>query len=123
MGQLVFNPPVDLVPFTFYIRFPTTTWDLIVSRFQNSGVLQILAGDVPWTCDSDGHPVVNVSFSARSSIYFLLMNLRYHANRGTNLTSGVSNFCVVALRLRTKHFAAISCRIELLESQVLGFLN
>ena len=22
--------------------------------------LQILAGDVPWTCDSDGHPIINL---------------------------------------------------------------
>ena len=35
------------------------------------------------------------------------MNLWYHATRGTNFTSGVSNFCVVALRLRMKHFATI----------------
>ena len=83
IGQLVMNPPVDLVPFTFYVCFPTT-WDFIVSRCQTSGVLQILAGDVPWTCDSDGHPLIKFSFSARSSIYFLLMNLWYHATRGTN---------------------------------------
>ena len=100
--------PVDSVPFTFYSCFPTTTWDLIVSRFQTSGVLQMLAGDAPWTCDSDGHPLVNFSLAARSSIYFLFMNLWYHANRGTNFNSGVmSNFCVVALRLRMKHFATI----------------
>ena len=30
-----------------------------MSRFQTSGVLQILAGDVPWTCDSDGNPLIN----------------------------------------------------------------
>ena len=107
MDQLVMNPPVDLVPFTFYICLPTTTWDFIVSRFQTSGVLQILAGDVPWTCDNDGHPLISFSFSASSSIYFLLMNLWYHATRGTNFTSGVSNFCVVALRFRMKHFATM----------------
>ena len=75
MGQLVTNPPVDLVPFTFYICLPTTIWDFIVSRFQTSGVLQILAGDVPWTCENDGHPLISFSFSASSSIYFLHMNL------------------------------------------------
>ena len=61
----------------------------------------------PEMSDSDGHPLVKFSFSARSSIYFLLMNLWYHASRGTNFTSGVSNFCVVALRARMKHFATI----------------
>ena len=40
-------------------------------------------------------------------INFLLMNVWYHASRGTNFTSGVSNFCVVALRVRMKHFATI----------------
>ena len=105
LGRLLIDPPMDLVPSTFYICFPTTTWDLIVSRFQSSGVLQILSGDVPWTCDSDGYPLINFSFSPRSSIYFFLMNLCYHASRGTNFTSGVSNFCVVALRVRMKHFA------------------
>ena len=99
LGRLLIDPPMDSVPFTFYICFPTMTWDLIVSRFQSSGVLQILGGDV--------HPLINIPFSPRSAIYFLLMKLWYHASRGTNITSGVSNFCVVALRVRMKHFATI----------------
>ena len=107
LGRFLIDPPMDLIPFTFYICFPTTTWDLIVSRFQTSGVLQILAGDVPWTCDSEGYPLINFSFSPRSALYFLLMNLWYHASRGTNFTSGVANFCIVSLRLRMKHFATI----------------
>ena len=107
LGRLLIDPPMDLVPFTFYICFPTTTWDLIVSMLQSSGVLQILAGNFPWTCDSEGHPLVNFSFAPRSAIYFLLMKLWYHASRGTNSTSGVSNFCAVALRVRMKHFATI----------------
>ena len=123
IGQLVFSPPVDLVPFTLYICFRTATWDLIVSRFQTSGVLSILAGDVPWTCDSDAHPLVNFSFSARSSIYFLLINLWYHAARGTNFTSGVSNFCVVACRVRMRHFATIfRAGSTLRNRRYLGFL-
>ena len=107
LGRLLIDQPMDLVPFTFYICFPTTTWELIVSRFQSSGVLQILSDDIPWTCDSVGHPLINFWLSPRSAIYFLLMNLWYHASRGTNFTSGVSNFCVVALRVRMKHFATI----------------
>ena len=105
LGRLLIDQLMDLVPFTFYTCCPTTTWDLIVSRFQSSGVLQIFFGDVPWTCDSEGHPLVKFSFSPRSAIYFLLMNLWYHASRGTNFTSGVSNFCVDALRVCMKHFA------------------
>ena len=107
LGRFLIDPPMDLIPFTFYICFPTTTWDLIVSRFQTSGVLQILAGDVPWTCDSEGYRLINFSFSPRSALYFLLMNLWYHASRGTNFTSGVANSCIVSLRLRMKHFATI----------------
>ena len=76
-------------------------------EFKLQAYSRVLAGDVPWTCDSDGHPLVNFSCSARSSIYFLLMNLWYQASRGTNFKSGVSNFCVVAFRVRMKHFATI----------------
>ena len=32
LGRFLIDPPMDLIPFTFYICFPTTTWDLIVSR-------------------------------------------------------------------------------------------
>ena len=107
LGRLLIDPPRDLIPFTLYICFPTTTWDLIVSRFQTSGLLQIFSGDVPWTFDSEGYPLINFSFSPRSALYFLLMNLWYHSSRGTNFTSGVANFCIVSLRLRMKHFATI----------------
>ena len=44
LGRLLIDQPMDLVPFTFYICFPTTIWDLIVPRFQSFGVLQILSG-------------------------------------------------------------------------------
>ena len=68
LGRLLIEQPMDLVPFTVYICFPTTTWGLIVSRFQSPGVLGIFSGDVPWTCDSEGHPLINFPFSARSLI-------------------------------------------------------
>ena len=71
--RLNFDQPTDIVPFTFtmWICFPATTWHVLASRFQNSGALSAFSGDVPWTCDSEGHPGISFSFSPRSSIYLL----------------------------------------------------
>ena len=108
VGQLVFNPPVDLVPFTLWICVPTTTSEVLVSRFQTSGVLSILSGDAPWTCDSEGHPRIKLFVLAQEHL-FPLMNLWYHATRGTNFISGVS------MRTLGQIF-----RLKLLEQEVLG---
>ena len=49
LGRLLIDQPMDLVPSLFTSVFPTTTWDLIVSRFQSSGG----TSDTFWRCPLD----------------------------------------------------------------------
>ena len=94
----------DFMPFTFYIAFPEPTWVSILQRFTLRGYFQILSGDVPWTLDADGTALLNLNFSPRSALLFLLLSLFYHHQRGKDFAHGIAHFVVLGFQMRYNNF-------------------
>ena len=94
----------DFVPFTLWIVFPEPTWVSMLQRFTLRGYFQVLSDDVPWTAGFEGHRLLNLAFSPRSALLFLLLNLHYHHQRGRDFAHGIAHFVVLGFRMRYNNF-------------------
>ena len=66
--------------------------------------IDLTAFIVPWTADFEGHPLLNLAFSPRSALLFVLLNLRYYHQRGRDFAHGVAHFVVLGFRRRCTNF-------------------
>ena len=112
----------DFMPFTFYIAFPEPTWVSILQRFTLRGYFQILSGDVPWTLDADGTALLNLNFSPRSALLFLLLNLSYHHQRGRDFAHGIAHFVVLGFQMRYSNFMRMMTSGRFWNRQHIDFL-
>ena len=92
----------DFMPFTTYTAFPKPTSTL--QRFTLRGYFQVLPDEVPWTADFEGQALLNLNFSPRSALLFLLLNLFYHRQRGRDLARGIAHFVVLGFQMRYNNF-------------------
>ena len=76
----------------------------MLQRSTLRGYFQVLSEDVPWTADFEGHPLLNLAFSPRRALLFLLLNLHYHHQRGRDFAHGIFHFVVLGFRTRYNYF-------------------
>ena len=122
-----FRPPFltiqpDFMPFTTYIVFPEPTWVSILQRFTLRGYFQVLPDDVPWTADFEGHALLNLNFSSRSALLFLLLNLHYHHQRGRDFAHGLAHFVVLGFQARDNNFMRMMTSGRFWNRQYIDFL-
>ena len=75
LANLLFNQPMDLLPFTRWIAFPATTWVTLCRRFTTSGTLSITSADVPCTSAAAGNPLLSFFIFAEKCDTFLTSEL------------------------------------------------
>ena len=112
----------DFMPFTTYIVFPEPTWVSILQRFTLRGYFQVLLDDVPWTADFEGHALLNLNFSPRSALLFLLLNLHYHHQRGRDFAHGLAHFVVLGFQMRYNNFMRMMTSGRFWNRQYIDFL-
>ena len=112
----------DFMPFTFYIAFPEPTWVSILQRLTLRGYFQVLSGDVPWTLDDCGTALLNLNFSPRSALLFLLLNLFYHHQRGRDFAHGIAHFVVLGFQMRCNNFMRMMTSGRFWNRQYIDFL-
>ena len=76
----------------------------MLQRFTLRGYFQALSEDVPWTADFEGHPLLNLVFSPRSALLFLLLTLHYHHQHGRDFAHGIAHCVVLGFRMRYINF-------------------
>ena len=111
----------DFMPFTTYIAFPEPTWVSILQRFTLRGYFQVLPEDVPWTSDDTGTSLLNLNFSPRSALLFLLLNLFYH-QRGKDFAHGIAHFVVLRFQMRYNNFMRMMTSGRFWNRQYIDFL-
>ena len=112
----------DFMPFTTYIAFPEPTWVSILRRFTLRGYFQVLPDDVPWTADFEGHASLNLNFSPRSALLFLLLTLHYHHQRGRDFAHGIAHFVVLGFQMRCNNFMRMMTSGRFWNRQYIDFL-
>ena len=112
----------DFMPFTTCIAFPEPTWVSIIQRFTLRGYFQVLPDDVPWTADFEGQALLNLNFSPRSAILFLLLNLFYHHQRGKDFAHGIAHFVVLGFQMRYNNFMRLMTSGRFWNRQYIDFL-
>ena len=111
----------DFMPFTTYIAFPKPTWVSILQRSLR-GYFQILSGDVPWTLDAEGTALLNLNFSPRSALLFLLLTLFNHHQRRRDFAHGIAHFVVLGFQMRYNNFMRIMTSGRFWNRQYIDFL-
>ena len=112
----------DFMPFTFYIAFPEPTWVSMIQRFTLRGYFQVLSSDVPWTSDDGGTALLNLNFSPRSALLFLLLNLLYHHQRGKDFAHGIAHFVILGFQMRYNNFMRMMTSGRFWNRQYIDFL-
>ena len=86
------------------------------------GYFQILPDDVPWTLDAEGTALLNLNFSPRSALLFLLLNLFYHHQRGRDFAQGIAHFVVLGFQMRCNNFMRMMTSGRFWKGQYIDFL-